>query len=95
MSVKHGKRYTPRFKFQVVMETLRSAWFDSDKPLRSGWAWGQDQLYGRVTIAEAKVGKGQLFLFGPEVLFRAQPHGTFNFVFNGIFLGCAKPVTLK
>ena len=24
MSVKHGKRYTPRFKFQVVMETLKS-----------------------------------------------------------------------
>ncbi len=63
------------------------AWFDSDKPLRSGWAWGQDQLYSGVAIAEAKVGKGQLFLFGPEVLFRAQPHGTFHFVFNGIFLG--------
>lgn len=25
MSVKHGKRYTPRFKFQVVIETLRSS----------------------------------------------------------------------
>jgi len=71
------------------------AWFDSDKSLRSGWAWGQDQLYGGVAVAEAKVGKGQLFLLGPEVLFRAQPHGTFKFVFNGIFLGGAKPVTLK
>ena len=71
------------------------AWFDSDKPLRSGWAWGQDRLYGGVTVAEAKVGKGQLFLFGPEVLFRAQPHGTFKFVFNGIYLGGAKPVILK
>ncbi|MCJ7579576.1 MAG: peptidase, partial [Candidatus Aminicenantes bacterium] len=71
------------------------AWFDSDRPLRSGWAWGQDQLYGGVTVAEAKVGKGQLFLFGPELLFRAQPHGTFKFFFNGIFLGGAKTVTLK
>ena len=71
------------------------AWVDSDKPLRSGWAWGQDQLYGGVTVAEAKVGKGQLFLFGPELLFRAQPHGTFKFFFNGIFLGGAKTVTLK
>jgi len=25
MSVKHGKWYTPRFKFQVVMETLSSS----------------------------------------------------------------------
>ncbi len=24
MSSKHGKRYTPRFKFQVVMETIKS-----------------------------------------------------------------------
>lgn len=71
------------------------AWFDSDKPLRSGWAWGQNHLYAGVTIAEAKVGKGQLFLFGPEVLFRAQPHGTFKFVFNGIYLGGAKPHTFK
>jgi len=25
MSSKYGKRYTPRFKFQVVMETIRSS----------------------------------------------------------------------
>ena len=25
MSVKQGKRYTPRFKFQVVMEVLKSS----------------------------------------------------------------------
>jgi hypothetical protein len=28
-----------------------------------------------------------LFLFGPEIAFRAQPHGTFKFLFNGIYLG--------
>lgn len=70
-------------------------WFDSDKPLRSGWAWGQDRLYGGVAAAEYKTGSGRLFLYGPEVLFRGQPHGTFNLVFNGIFLGGARPVTLK
>jgi len=32
------------------------------------------------------VGKGQLFLFGPELTFRGQPHGTFKFLFNGIYL---------
>lgn len=62
------------------------AWFDSDRPLRSGWAWGQDKLYGGVTMAEAKVGKGKLYLFGPEILFRGQSHGTFKFFFNGIYL---------
>ena len=70
------------------------AWFDSDKPLRSGWAWGQDRLYGGVAVAVAEVGKGRLFLYGPEVLFRAQPHGTFKLFFNGIYLGGAEKVKL-
>jgi len=68
------------------------AWFDSDTPLRSGWAWGQDRLYGGVAIAEATVGDGRLFLFGPEILFRAQPHGTFKFFFNGLYLSRAEEV---
>jgi hypothetical protein len=62
----------------------RVAWFDSKTPLRSGWAWGQENLEGGVAVAEAKVGQGRLVLFGPQVLFRAQPHGTFKMVFNGI-----------
>jgi hypothetical protein len=36
-------------------------------------------------MAEADVGRGRLFLFGPELLFRAQPHGTFRFVFNALY----------
>jgi hypothetical protein len=62
----------------------RVAWFDTKAPLRSGWAWGQEHLEGGVAIAEARVGRGNLVLFGPEILFRAQPHGTFKFLFNGI-----------
>ena len=60
------------------------AWFDSETPLRSGWAWGQNYLDGGVTMAEAKVGQGTLYLFGPEIMFRAQPHGTFKFFFNSL-----------
>jgi len=63
------------------------AWFDSPEPLRSGWAWGQTYLEGGVVAAEAKVGRGTLYLFGPEITFRAQPHGTFRFLFNGILKG--------
>lgn len=72
------------------------AWFDSDRPLRSGWAWGQDKLYGGTAIAEASVGKGQLYLFGPEILFRAQSHGTYKLFFNGLYLSAAdKNATVK
>ncbi len=66
------------------------AWFDGDAPLRSGWAWGQQYLKGGVAMAEARVGRGQLFLFGPEITNRGQPHGTFKFLFNGIFLAGAQ-----
>ena len=61
-------------------------WFDSATPLRSGWAWGQNYLDGGTTAFEASVGRGMVYAFGPEITFRAQPHGTFKFLFNGIFL---------
>jgi hypothetical protein len=61
------------------------AWFDSKSPLRSGWAWGQQYLDGGIAAIEAPLGKGKVFLFGPEILKRSQPHGTFKFLFNAIY----------
>lgn len=68
------------------------ATFDSDSPLRSGWAWGQNNLKGGVAMAEASVGKGMLYLFGPEILFRGQPHGTFKLLLNSLSQGFDRPV---
>ncbi|HYC50898.1 MAG TPA: M14 metallopeptidase family protein [Gemmatimonadaceae bacterium] len=62
----------------------RIAWFDTPSPLRSGWAWGEKYLEGGVVAAEAKVGKGRALFFGPEILKRAQPHGTFRLLFNAL-----------
>jgi hypothetical protein len=59
-------------------------WFDSASPLRSGWAWGQNYLEGGTAAYEATVGQGKVYGFGPEITFRAQPHGTFRFLFNAI-----------
>ena len=67
------------------------AWFDSDKPLRSGWAWGQKYLKDSVTVATASVGTGKLHLMGSEVVFRGQTHGTFKLLFNALYLATAKP----
>jgi hypothetical protein len=64
-------------------------WFDSATPLRSGWAWGQNYLDGGTTAFEAAVGGGRVFAFGPEITFRAQPHGTFKFLFNAIYAGAS------
>jgi len=85
-----------RLRPEALMKGVKPvAWFDSDKPLRSGWAWGQKYLQDGVAVAEANVGKGKLFLFGPEITFRGQPHGTFKFLFNGIYYGGAESVSLK
>jgi hypothetical protein len=60
------------------------AWFDTDAPLRSGWAWGQSALKDSVAAAAFDLGKGRVVLYGPEVAFRAQPHGTFKLLFNAL-----------
>ncbi|MCU0646526.1 MAG: M14 family metallopeptidase [Gemmatimonadaceae bacterium] len=60
------------------------AWFGNKTPLRSGWAWGQGYLENAVTMLDATVGRGKLVLLGAEVTNRAQPHGTFKFLFNAI-----------
>ena len=65
------------------------ATFRNDHPLHSGWAWGQKFLDKGVVIAEATVGKGRVFLFGNELLFRAQPHGNFKLFFNALYLSVA------
>ena len=70
------------------------AWFGPN-PLRSGWAWGEGYLEDTIAVIDANVGRGKLFLFGPEIAFRAQPHGTFKFLFNGIYYGRSEPVTLE
>ena len=67
------------------------AWFDSATPLRSGWAWGQNYLEGGVAMIQANVGKGKLYMFGPEITFRGQPHGTFKLLFNGIYAPSTAP----
>jgi hypothetical protein len=60
------------------------AWFATAEPLRSGWAWGQTFLEGGIAAIEAQVGKGTLYLYGPEITFRSQSHGTYRFLFNGL-----------
>jgi hypothetical protein len=65
------------------------SWFNSPEPLRSGWAWGQKVLDKGVEMAEARVGQGRVFVFGNQLLFRSQPHGSFKFFFNALYLSVA------
>ncbi|PTQ97931.1 zinc carboxypeptidase [Mucilaginibacter yixingensis] len=60
-------------------------WFATNHPLRSGWAWGQQYLKDDVAAFQAQVGKGMLYVFGPEITFRGQAHGTFKLLFNELY----------
>ena len=66
------------------------AWFADSTPLRSGWAWGQQYLQNGIAVADVPLGRGHVYLFGPEIAFRAQPHGTFKFLFNALYLSVAE-----
>ena len=86
---------SPAFRVASNQDVKVVASYDSPAPLRSGWAWGQKYLEQSAAVVEASIGKGKLFLYGPEILFRSQPHGTYKLFFNGIYYGHAKPVTLN
>jgi len=82
--------HSPTFSLAPGAESQgvrRIGWFDTDSPLKSGWAWGEQYLTDGVGIIEADYGQGKMFIFGPKITFRAQPHGTFGFLFNGIYYG--------
>ena len=80
---------SPVFKLDAGADAAgvkRLAWFDTRTPLRCGWSWGESYLENGVIAFEAPVGKGRGVFFGPEILKRAQPHGTFKLLFNSIVM---------
>ncbi len=89
---------SPVFKMgpdAALKHTSSVGWFAGPEVLDSGWAWGQQYLDGGTAVAQASVGEGTVVLLGPEVAFRAQPHGTFKLLFNGLYVGSAQSAVLK
>jgi len=66
-------------------EVTPLAWYASATTLRSGWAFGQAYLQDGVAAFEAKVGKGKLYVYGPEITFRGQTHGNYKMLFNQLY----------
>jgi hypothetical protein len=89
---------SPVFKMLPDAElrnTHSVAWYSGPNILDSGWAWGEQYLDGGTAIVDSSIGDGKVLLLGPEVAFRAQPHATFKFLFNGVYLAGLKTSTLQ
>ena len=60
------------------------AWFPARRRCAAAGRCGQRYSNGGAAVIDAPLGRGRVLLFGPEITYRAQPHGTFKFLFNGI-----------
>jgi hypothetical protein len=49
----------------------------------------RSKLKGSTAMLDVDIGKGKVFVFGPEITQRAQSWGTFKFLFNGMLYGPA------
>ncbi|MCX8057121.1 MAG: M14 family zinc carboxypeptidase [Ignavibacteria bacterium] len=58
--------------------------FPTKDLLKSGFLFGEDNLYNRAAIVNVKQKKGNVILFGVKVQNRHQTFGTFKFLFNAI-----------
>jgi hypothetical protein len=52
--------------------------------LRSGWLLGEEKIKGRIALAETKLGKGRVVLFGFRPQHRGQSWGTLPFIWNAM-----------
>ena len=58
--------------------------YDKTVTLLSGWILGKQHLQKKIAALAIPYGSGKIVLYGFRVQHRAQPHGTFRLLFNGI-----------
>jgi hypothetical protein len=80
--------------FRVNGRARSVGYFNTDKPLLSGWILGGQFLKGTSVIAEEPVGRGQIILFGFRPQYRAQSEVTYKFLFNALLYSSSKPTAL-
>jgi hypothetical protein len=80
--------------FKVNGDARSVAFFNTDKPLLSGWILGGQFLKNTSVIAEEPVGKGRIVLFGFRPQYRAQSEVTYKFLFNALLYSSSKPVSI-
>jgi hypothetical protein len=67
------------------LEVGVAARYPDDALLISGWQIGEENLYGKIAVAQVRIEEGNAVLFGFNVHNRAQAYGTFKLLFNAIY----------
>jgi Zinc carboxypeptidase len=71
--------------FEATGSGLRViARYEKDNVLKSGWLLGEDKIKGRIALAEVRLGRGRVILFGFRPQHRGQSWGTLPFVWNSL-----------
>jgi hypothetical protein len=66
--------------------------YHEENILQSGWLISEKYLSEKPAIIEFQIEKGKVIILAFPAQHRAQTHGTFKFLFNAIFYGCAEEV---
>lgn len=80
--------------FRVNGDAHSIAFFNTDKPLLSGWILGGQFLKGTSVIADEPIGKGRIILFGFRPQYRAQSEVTYKFLFNALLYSSSQLVSI-
>lgn len=82
-----GREDIPRAPDPPVEVVTRYA---RDDILMSGWALGEERLAGRPAMVRARVGEGDVVLFGFRPQHRGQARGTYKLIFNTLYESTAR-----
>ncbi len=63
--------------------------------LMSGWMLGEPLLAGQAAVVDAPLGRGRVILLGVRAQHRGQPHGTFKFLFNSLYISALRDDRLR
>jgi len=78
------------FAFEPTGEGVRIVGrYGRERTLLSGWALGPEHVAGAGALAEARLGRGRVILFGFRPQYRGQSMATFPLFFNALRAGAA------
>lgn len=80
---------TPGSNENVASKISTPIVYADEEQLASGWAIGQERLKGKAAAIHARIGQGNVFVFGPDMLYRGQPWGSFHAVFRAVMHGAS------